>query len=132
MTLTTSADVPTPVVTINSAIDATDDSATITGTVDPIGYRSTDGVLLSKDQSELFIYPQANPRTYYAMPDGVVFIEDGAFLNCSNLTGITLGNHVAKIANWAFFGCASLARISIPDSVTNIESAPYANSGQDQ
>ena len=95
--------------------------------VDPLNsvYSSTDGVLFSKDQSELFIYPQANPRTYYAMPDGVVFIEDSAFLNCSNLTGITLGNHVANIANWAFFGCSSLPRISIPDSVTNIQNAPY-------
>jgi len=33
------------------------------------------------------------------MPDGVIVIEDSAFLNCSNLTGITLGNQVANIAN---------------------------------
>jgi hypothetical protein len=95
--------------------------------VDPLNsaYSSTDGVLFSKDQSELFIYPQANPRTFYAMPDAVVFIEERAFLNCSNLTGITLGNHVGNIANWAFFGCSGLTRISLPDSVTNIENAPY-------
>jgi hypothetical protein len=95
--------------------------------VDPLNsvYSSTDGVLFSKDQSELFIYPQANPRTYYAMPDGVVVIEDSAFLNCSNLTGIAFGNQVANIANWAFLGCSGLTRITIPDSVTNIENAAY-------
>ena len=38
MTLTTSAYVPTPVITINPAINVTDDSATVTGTVNPIGY----------------------------------------------------------------------------------------------
>lgn len=95
--------------------------------VDPMNgvYSSTSGVLFSKDQRELFLYPQANPRTSYTMPDSVILIAESAFVNCSNLTGITLGRQVANIANWAFFGCSGLSRITIPDSVTNIESAPY-------
>jgi hypothetical protein len=83
-------------------------------------YSSLDGVLFSKDRSELFIYPHSKPGTSYAMPDSVAVIGDSAFLNCSNLTDITLGNQVTQIAHWAFLGCSGLTRLTLPDSVTNI------------
>jgi len=86
-------------------------------------YSSVDGVLFNKDRSELFIYPHSKPGTNYAMPDSVKVIGDSAFLNCSNLTGITLGNHVAEIANWAFLGCSGLTRLALPDSANNIADA---------
>jgi hypothetical protein len=99
--------------------------------VDPLNsaYSSVEGVLFNKDQSELFIYPQARPGNYYVVPDSVIDVGDSAFLNCSNLTDITIGNNVADIANWAFFGCSGLTKITIPDSVTNIENAPVCCMG---
>jgi hypothetical protein len=86
-------------------------------------YSSVDGVLFIKDRSELFIYPQSKPGTYYAVPDSVIVVGGSAFLNCSNLTGITIGNNVGNIGHWAFLGCSGLTRITIPDSVTNIQDA---------
>jgi hypothetical protein len=93
--------------------------------VDPqnSAYSSVDGVLFNKGRSELFIYPQSKPGTNYAVPDSVLVIGYSAFLNCSNLSGITIGKNVAAIANWAFLGCSGLTRIAIPDSVTNIDDA---------
>ena len=93
--------------------------------VDPLNsvYGSVDGVLFNKDQSELFVFPQAKLGNY-VMPNSVTVIGLSAFLNCSNLTAITIGTNVAYISNWAFFGCSGLTRVTIPDSVTNIQDAP--------
>lgn len=43
-----------------------------------------------------------------------------AFINCSNLTSIDLGNSVTSIGQFAFSGCTSLQNIKIPSSVTSI------------
>lgn len=86
-------------------------------------YSSLDGVLFNKDRSELFIYPQSRPGTYYTMPDTVIVVGGSAFLNCSNLAGITIGNNVGNLGHWAFLGCSGLTRITIPDSVTNTQDA---------
>jgi hypothetical protein len=67
------------------------------------------------------------PSTIDGLP--VTSIGDSAFLNSSNLTGITIGNNVANIANWAFFGCSGLTRITIPDRVTNIQDAAVGGFG---
>jgi hypothetical protein len=92
-------------------------------------YSSVDGVLFNKDGTELFIYPVAKQGSSYAMPASVLLIHDSAFLNCSNLIGIALGNRVADIANWAFLGCSGLTKLVIPDSVTNIQNAPVGGMG---
>lgn len=49
----------------------------------------------------------------------------GAFYNCSNLTSITLGNHVTSIGRGAFRGCTGLTSITIPDSVTSIGNSAF-------
>ena len=94
--------------------------------VDPLNgaYTSVDGVLFNKDRSKLLLCPQGKLGNY-SMPDSVVVIGTSAFLNCTNLTGITISTNVAYIAIWAFEGCSGLTRITIPDSVTNIQDAPY-------
>ena len=94
--------------------------------VDPLNtvYSSADGVLFNKAQTTLLLYPQSKSAKNYVMPSSVVVIGDSAFINCSNLTAITIGTNVAYISNWAFFGCSGLTRVTIPDSVTNTQDAP--------
>ena len=50
----------------------------------------------------------------------VTVIGDYAFINCSNLTEITIPNSITRIDIDAFLGCFSLGSIIIPDSVTSI------------
>jgi hypothetical protein len=98
--------------------------------VDPLNraYSSVGGVLLNKDESKLLFCPQAK-RGNYVIPDSVIVIVPSAFLNCSNLADITIGNNVAYISIWAFEGCSGLTRLTIPDSVTNIQDAPVGGFG---
>ena len=50
----------------------------------------------------------------------VTSIGNSAFLNCSNLTSVTIPNSVTSIGNSAFEGCKGLTSITIPNSVTSI------------
>lgn len=51
---------------------------------------------------------------------GVTGIGIDAFLQCSDLTSITIPNSVTSIGNHAFKGCTGLTSITIPESVTRI------------
>ncbi|MDE6676324.1 MAG: leucine-rich repeat domain-containing protein, partial [Clostridia bacterium] len=55
------------------------------------------------------------------IPDGVTSIGDSAFLDCSELTSITIPNSVKDIGDYVFYKCSNLARITIPDSVTSVK-----------
>ena len=83
-------------------------------------YSSVNGVLFSKDKTELIRYPKGKADTSYAIPNGVTYIGYDAFSCCSSLTSITIPNSVTSIGDYAFSGCISLASITIPDGVTNI------------
>ena len=47
-------------------------------------------------------------------------IGSGAFINCTDLTSITIPNSVTSIGWEVFSGCSSLTSITIPNSVTEI------------
>ena len=59
------------------------------------------------------------PATYSGKP--VVEIGREAFLNCAQLTAVTIPTSVKTIGWYAFSGCTGLTSISIPDSVTTID-----------
>lgn len=81
-------------------------------------YSSFDGVLYSKDQSELICCPRG--KTSIIFPDGVRTINDQAFQKCTKLKGMKIPNIITSIGNEAFFNCTGFTEISIPDSVTSI------------
>lgn len=105
-------------------------------------YCSVDGVLFSKDKTELVCYPGGKTDASYTVPNtvtrigsdafysdyltsitipnSVILICDGAFNNCLKLTSIAMPNSVISIGNNAFFNCPKLTSISIPNSVTSI------------
>lgn len=58
------------------------------------------------------------PDTIAGLP--VTSIRDVAFLRCTGLTGILIGNSVASIGQSAFYGCSGLSSVSVGNSVTNI------------
>ena len=84
-------------------------------------YSSVNGVLFSKDKSELIKYPEGKADTSYAIPNGVTSIGYWAFYDCYSLTSITIPDSVTSIGTMAFEDCSSLTSITIPDSVTSID-----------
>lgn len=47
----------------------------------------------------------------FVIPDCITTIEEGAFLNCNDLTYLTIGKNVAHIAETAFWGCRNIKYI---------------------
>ena len=91
-------------------------------TVDPANpaYTSIDGVLFSKDKTQLITYPKGKTAASYTVPDGVKEIRSFGFYNPS-LTSIILPDSVTTIDVSAFYGCNSLKSITIPDGVKDID-----------
>jgi len=61
------------------------------------------------------------------IPNSVESIEDFAFYECYDLTGLTLGTGVLDIGENAFGGCISLSTLEIPDNVTDIGNLAFVN-----
>ena len=55
----------------------------------------------------------------------VIEIEEGAFLDCTSLTSVTIPKDVARIRSRAFRGCTSLTSVTIPEGVTSIGSQVF-------
>ena len=77
-----------------------------------------DGVLYTKDQSELVMYP--NPSATVVIPKGVTNIRGWAFAGGSGMTSVSIPESVTSIGEIAFIGCDGLKSITIPSSVKNI------------
>ena len=104
-------------------------------------FSTLDGVLLSKDQTQLFYYPIGRQGTY-TIPESVSSVRQGAFdhasgltevtipnaravettrfLGCENLQSVTLQGDMTVIPDEMFSRCASLKQFEIPESVSAI------------
>lgn len=59
--------------------------------------------------------------TGVTIPDSFSSIGQNAFAGCSGLTSVTMPDSIVKIGFGAFSNCSSLSSITIPASVTSIE-----------
>lgn len=85
-------------------------------------YCSQDGVLYSKDMSNLIVCPTAYYSANFFVPDGVSKISDNAFYHCLNIEKITLPESLSEIGNTAFAGCKNLESIIMP---THLDAIGY-------
>jgi hypothetical protein len=97
-----------------TSIDVADNNAT---------YCSIDGVVFSKDQKELVLYPSGRKGSY-TTPMSTTIIGGGSFHE-SPLSSIVMTENVKEIEIWAFEKCSSLKSVSIPSSVTTIGRAAF-------
>ncbi|MBR6547931.1 MAG: leucine-rich repeat protein [Clostridia bacterium] len=86
-------------------------------------YCQVDGVLFTKDMSQLIQMPAGHALTEYTVPQGVTTIGVYAFDGCKKLTSVTLPEGLVIIKESAFGGCNGLQSVTIPQSVTTIEEA---------
>ena len=88
-------------------------------------YTSYNGVLFNKDMTQLVAYPSGITEGVYVIPEGVIDIAYGAFVNNANLTGIVIPYGVTEIGKHAFSECENLTDVTIPDSVTVIDTNAF-------
>lgn len=75
-------------------------------------FKVVDGVLYTRDMTTLILYPQGKKDKTFRVPDGVVYIADGAFLNCWNLEKVTLPASLENIdGDAAFANCKKLEAV---------------------
>ena len=84
-------------------------------------YKSVNGLLLSKDGTELV----AGRSGDVMIPSGVKSIVDGAFYEYSGLTSVIIPDEIISIGHGAFFSCSGLTSVIIPASVTSIGDASF-------
>jgi hypothetical protein len=82
-------------------------------------YSSVNGVLFNKSQTTLILCPEGKAGSY-TIPNSVTGFGNGAFTDCTNLTGVTIPDSITCIGQDAFLWCTSLSDITIPNSVTSI------------
>jgi uncharacterized repeat protein (TIGR02543 family) len=86
---------------------------------------SDNGVLFTRDRSELIAYPTARVGSY-VIPDTVGIITAYSFMDCVGLSGITFGNSTFGIQKYAFAGCTGLETIDFGDSVRSLSDYSFA------
>ena len=73
---------------------------------------------------------EANKNKYLSLDlsgSSITRIGNYSFMDCINLTGVTIPDSVTSIGGGAFLRCINLTRVNIPTSVTSIESATFSN-----
>ena len=94
-------------------------------------FSSENGVLFSKNETNLIRYPEGKTEASYVIPNSVTYIGSSAF-QCSpsaSLTSVTIPNSVTSIGDYAFSNCGSLSSIEIPNSVTSIGDYAFSSCG---
>lgn len=86
---------------------------------------SCDGVLYSKDKSDLYCYPANKIDTYYAIPKGTTKIISYAFEYSRHLQSIKFSENIDVISQRAFKSTQNLKSIFISKKLSKIEESAF-------
>jgi len=90
-------------------------------------YTCQDGVIYSKDGSELVQYLAGRPFSAYVMPSSITQIDEYAFWGASNLNKLSMSTGVETIPEYAFDNCDGLHTVALPHSVERINAFAFAD-----
>lgn len=88
-------------------------------------FHTDDGVLYNKDKTELLLYPQAKPESYYEVLPTTVKIREHAFLKTSYLKDVKLPESLEIIEKWAF-NESGLESIYFPSGLKAIDAYAFS------
>ena len=91
-------------------------------------FTAIDGVLYSKDRSELVMWP--NPPASAVIPKDVTSIRGWAFAGGKGMTSVMIPESVTNIEDVVFLGCEGLKSITIPASVKSIGEHAFERCGE--
>lgn len=83
-------------------------------------YKTVDGVLFTKDGTELIAYPAGKQSDKYAIPSGVETVGECAFEGCKNLKNVVIPNGISKMGSYTFADCINLETAIIYEGVTSL------------
>ena len=87
-------------------------------------FSSVDGVVFTRDQKTLVLYPAGRKDRAYAIPDGVTGIGKYAFYECESLEELTIPASFSKADAEALYFCRNLKTIrylGTPDQLDRID-----------
>jgi len=88
-------------------------------------FTSENGILYTKDKSELILFPAKSYMTSFVVPDTVTTIRSGAFAN-TKLKTIQLNESLEKIGDYAFAN-TKITEIILPESLKEIGEYTFMN-----
>lgn len=90
-------------------------------------YVCLDGVIYSKNGTELVQYLPGRVLSTYSMPVSVGKIDEYAFWGADSLTAVSVSPGVKEIPEYAFSNCYSLNKVSLPSSVESLMAYSFAD-----
>lgn len=88
-------------------------------------YSSLNGVLYSKNQDTLFLFPQAKDGNF-SIPNTVKHIGASAFENCSNLTAVSLPSSLVSVGSYAFSYCSGISgNLILPTTLKKLSDGAF-------
>ncbi len=90
-------------------------------------FSSVDGILYSKDKTELVFCPESK-QGEFIIPNYVVNIQNKAFSHCEKLTSVKVEENslLESIGGYAFQDCKNLIKVEIPDTVVTMGVCVFA------
>lgn len=91
-----------------------------------------DGVIYSKDMTDLVCCLPAVYRDTYRMPDTVTTVRMWAFYECSRIKDIKCADGIKRLEEETFFGCTALESITLPSDLEYIDNHVFTYCGSIQ
>ena len=89
-------------------------------------YKDEDGILFTKDGSDLILYPPSKTGKQYTVPEECTKLEGYAFMANAYLEQIDI-HSVTQMGEDVFYYCTALQSMTVPEGITMLTGATFGN-----